>query len=110
MHLIIIINIHTVCNSCVIMELVLTTYVAAYKIIYYLVCIGQGIDYNSEPFNVTIPAGSVNASFEVAINDDNIFEQIEDFHLTIDQLSSRSGVIIGNPDRAVVNIFDNDRK
>ena len=101
---------HTVCNSCVIMYLVLIIYVAAYKIICYLVYIGQGTDYNSEPFNVTIPAGSINASFEVAINDDNIFEQIEDFHLTIDQLSSLSGVIIGNPDRAVVNIFDNDRK
>ena len=87
--------------------------IVAYIIIYYLNCfihVGQGIDYVSEPYNVTIPAGSVNASFEVAINDDNIFEQIEDFHLTIDQSSSLSGVIIGNPDRAVVNIFDNDRK
>ena len=71
---------------------------------------GEGVDYGSGQYNVTIPAGSVNASFDIAITDDGIFEQIEDFHLTIDQLSSLSGVIIGNPDRAVVNIFDNDRK
>ena len=78
--------------------------------VYVCIYVGQGIDYYAEPYNITIPAGNVNASFEVAITDDDIFEQIEDFHLIIDQLSSLSGVIIGNPNRAVVNIIDNDRK
>ena len=72
--------------------------------------VGQDVDYISGQYNVTIPAGSINASFDIPIIDDGIFEQNEDFYLTIDQLSSLSGVIIGSPDRAVVNIFDNDRK
>ena len=71
---------------------------------------GQSVDYGSGEYNITIPAGSNNASFDIPIIDDGIFEQNEDFYLTIDQLSSLSGVIIGNPHRVVVNIFDNDRK
>ena len=78
-----------------------------------LICfiqLGQGVDYGSGQYNVTIPAGSVNTSFDIPITDDNIFEQNEIFYLTIDQSSSLNGVIIGSPNEAVVNIFDNDRK
>ena len=74
------------------------------------VCTYIGTDYHSGQYNVTIPAGSNSASFNISITDDSVFEQNEDFHLIIDQSSSLSGVIIGDPSRAVVNIFDNDRK
>ena len=57
---------------------------------------------------MTIPAGQIGIPFDVPINDDNVFEEKEDFLLTIDQSSSLNGVIIGSPNVAVVTILDND--
>ena len=57
---------------------------------------------------MTIPAGQISIPFDVPINDDNVFEEKEDFLLTIDQSSSLNGVIIGSPNVAVVTILDND--
>jgi len=57
---------------------------------------------------VTIPAGQISVSFIVPINDDNVFEENEEFLLTIDQSSSFNGVIIGSLNIAVVNISDDD--
>jgi len=57
---------------------------------------------------VTIPAGQISVPFDVTINDDNVFEENEEFLLTIDQSSSLSGVIIGSPNVTVLNISDND--
>ena len=57
---------------------------------------------------MTIPAGQISVTFDVPINDDNVFEENEEFHLTIDQFSSLNGVIIGSPNVAVVNMSDND--
>ena len=69
---------------------------------------GGGVDYSSGLYNVTIPAGQISVSFNVPINDDNVFEENEEFLLTIDQSSSLNGVIIGSPNLAIVNISDND--
>ena len=69
---------------------------------------GGGVDYNSGPYNVTIPAGQISVPFDVLINDDNVFEENEEFLLTIDQSSSLNGVIIGSPNVAVVIIQDDD--
>ena len=71
---------------------------------------GGGVDYSSGPYYVTIPAGQISVPFDVPINDDNVFEENEEFLLTIDQSSSLNGVIIGSPNVAVVNISDNDGK
>ena len=59
---------------------------------------------------MTIPAGQISVLFDVPINDDNLFEENEEFLLTIDQSSSLNGVIIGSPNITVVNISDNDGK
>ena len=59
---------------------------------------------------MTIPAGYISVPFVVPINDDNVFEENEEFLLTIDQSSSLNGAIIGNPSETVVNISDNDGK
>jgi len=59
---------------------------------------------------VTIPAGQISVPFDIPINDDNVFEEYEEFLLTIDQFSSLNGVIIGSPNVTVVNISDNDGK
>ena len=47
-------------------------------------------------------------SFDVTINDDNIFEGDEDFILAIDPSSLPHGAVVG--DDATVTILDNDRK
>ena len=58
---------------------------------------------------MTIPAGQISVPFNVPINDD-VFEENEEFLLTIDQSSSLIGVIIGSPNVAAVNVLDNDCK
>ena len=57
---------------------------------------------------MTIPAGQISVPFNVPINDDNVFEENEEFLLTIDQPSSLNGVVIGDPNVTVVTIQDND--
>ena len=57
---------------------------------------------------MTIPVGQICASFDIPINDDNVFEETEEFLLTIDQSSSLNGVIIGSPNVTVVTLQDND--
>ena len=57
---------------------------------------------------MTIPAGQISVPFDVPINDDNVFEENEEFLLTISQ--SSSGVNIGRRNKAIVKIQDNDCK
>jgi len=57
---------------------------------------------------VIIPAGRISVPFDIPINDDSVFEENEEFFLTINQSSSLNGVIIGSPNIAVVNISDDD--
>ena len=71
---------------------------------------GQGVDYSSGPYNATFTAGYVSSSFNISINDDNVFEQNEELYLKIDQSSLLHGVKICTPNSTVVKIFDNDRK
>ena len=47
--------------------------------------------------------------FDILINDDNIFEENENFTLTINS-SLPTGVMVGNPGQATVTIVDNDCK
>ena len=68
------------------------------------------MDYTSGPYNVTIPAGVTNVTFDVSITDDNISQINEKFNLTIDLKSLPSGVTVGNPDYATVIVVDDDRK
>ena len=56
---------------------------------------------------MTIPAGQISVPFDVPINDDNVFEENEEFLLTIDQSSSLNSVIIGSTNVTVVTIQDN---
>ena len=57
---------------------------------------------------MTIPAGQISIPFDVPINDDNVFEENEEFLLTVNQSTSLNGVIIGSPNVTVVIIQDND--
>ena len=67
------------------------------------------MDYTSGPYSVTFPAGVTTVPFNITINDDNIFEENEDFTLTINS-SLPTGVMVGNPGQATVTIVDNDCK
>ena len=67
---------------------------------------GGGVDYDSGPYTVTFPAGHTRASFDVSINDDDIFESNENFTLVIMKNSLPNGVIRDGP--ATVTIVDDD--
>ena len=69
---------------------------------------GGGVDYDSGPYTVTFTAGQTSASFDVAINDDSLFENNERFRLAINQSSLPSQVTTGNPGQATVTVSDND--
>ena len=66
--------------------------------------------YGSRLYTVIIPAGERNASLNISINDDNIFEHDEIFALTINVSSLPSDVYIGDHNETIVTIMDNDGK
>ena len=66
------------------------------------------MDYTSGPYSVTFFAGVTSVPLNIPINDDNIFENLEWFYVTINSLPT--SVMFGNPDQARVEIVDNDRK
>ena len=59
--------------------------------------------------NVTIPSGATNASFSVAINNDNTLEDTEEFTVTITSTSLPSVTVDGSG-KATVDIVDDDGK
>lgn len=71
--------------------------------------IGGGVDYDSGPYSVTIPARERGGFLDVFINDDKIHENDETFNLTIN-LSSLPDRVVSNLNRATVIIKDNDGK
>ena len=69
------------------------------------------MDYTSGPYTVTFLAGQTTATFDVPINDNDIFEIDENFILTINQsLLPTRITTVGNSGQATVTIVDNDRK
>ena len=56
---------------------------------------GGGVDYNSGPYNVIIPAGVTSVSFNITINNDNVLEHNETFNLTIINGSLPEKFILG---------------
>ena len=68
------------------------------------------MDYTSGPYIVTFPAGVTIVIFDVPIIDDMISEDVENFMLTINQISLPTDVSRGTLVKATVNIVDNERK
>ena len=77
---------------------------------YYISNLTGDNDYNSISQNVTIPSGTTNTSFSVAIMNDNMLEDTEDFTLTIMSTSQRDVTIDNSSRQATINIVDNDGK
>ena len=66
------------------------------------------MDYGSGPYEVTFIAGKTQASFNVSLTDDNVFESNENFMITIDPSSLLNNVTVGDRKRVTVIIMDND--
>ena len=74
----------------------------------HMICIG-GDDYNSGPYNITIPAGETVVPFNVTIINDNINEENETFNLSIAATQNLpEGVHLGENLSVTILIEDND--
>ena len=60
--------------------------------------------------NITFSAGDVRVMFNVSITDDDIFEMVEKFNLTISSTSLPIRIFMGDIQQTTVLITDNDGK
>ena len=65
---------------------------------------GDDVDYGAEEYIVTFAVGSINASLDITINDDNLLENDETFRVTIHSVTNNHTV--GIPGDARVTIID----
>ena len=63
------------------------------------------VDYDPGPYSLLFTAGETAKSFDISLFDDNTFESLESFTLTI---SPPSFVLLGNPQQAIAGIIDDD--
>lgn len=70
--------------------------------------IGGNVDYASGPFNTLIPAGETRVSFSVTLLTDNLFEQNEQFSVTIDSTSLPNRTFVEPGCVLVVTILNDD--
>ena len=68
------------------------------------------MDYTSGPYSVTFPANVTRVEFSISINNDTLFENNENFTLSINSSSLPTGVMVGDPGEATVTIVDDDGK
>ena len=80
-----------------------------YYIIKFCYFIG-GVDYDLGPYTVTFTAGIIHTSFNFSLIDDDVFENSENFVLTIHPSSLPNNVTVGDPGQVTVTIVDNDGK
>jgi len=66
-------------------------------------------DYISGPYNVTFPAGTTRASFDIVLNNDAVTEGRETFNLTISDML-HPNVTLDNIYQVVVSIVDDASK
>ena len=69
-----------------------------------------GGDYIPGPYNITIPAGHTNVSFNISIIDNDVVEHDKIFHLAIAPKSLPYLLSRGNPGVAIVSIVNDDSK
>ena len=61
---------------------------------YYFI-IGSGVDFNSNPFTITINAGATEGRGSIAVTCDDEVEGLETFDMTLTLTSSPTGVMLG---------------
>ena len=67
--------------------------------------IGSGVDYNSDPFNITINAGATEGRANVSVSCDDEVEGSETFDMKLTLTSSNADVTLGR-DTSVGEIMD----
>ena len=78
----------------------------------YIICYltGNGVDYVSGPFNITLFTNQTTASFKIYITNELVEERNEAFLLTITNSTLPHGIHLGTPYSATVFIFDDECK
>ena len=66
-----------------------------YVLCNYYTAIGSGVDFNSDPFNITINAGATDGRANVSVTCDDEVEGLETFNMTLTITSDSPGVILG---------------
>ena len=72
--------------------------------------IGEGVDYNSGPYNVRFDVRVTRVSLTISINDDDILEYSETFNLNVNESSLPNSVTVGDHSKTTVTILDDDGK
>ena len=67
--------------------------------------IGSGVDYNSDPFNITINAGATEGRANISVSCDDEVEGSETFDMRLTLTSGSNGVTLGR-DTSVGEIMD----
>ena len=69
----------------------------------------MGKDFNSEPFNITIKAGSINGSANISITCDGVMEGMETFNISLKLATDNPQVLI-DKNEAMIQIVDSTGK
>ena len=71
----------------------------------HCILIGSGVDYNSDPFNITIDAGATEGRANISVTCDDKVEGMESFDMRL-KLASNSTGVVSSRDTAVGQIVD----
>ena len=63
--------------------------------IYACMYIGSGIDFDSDPFNITIDAGATSGRANISVTCDDVLEGLESFDIRLTLTSNISGITLG---------------
>ena len=69
---------------------------------------GSSVDFDSNPFNITIDAGEITGFYNISINYDGVVEGNESFNLLLSLTGDNNEIIIGHT--AIVQISDSTGK
>ena len=72
----------------------------------HCILIGSGVDYNSDPFNITIDAGATEGRANISVTCDDEVEGMETFDMRLKLASNGTGVVLGR-ETSVGQIVDN---
>ena len=73
----------------------------------YCTLIGSGVDFDSNPINITFATGEVSKSVNISVMCDKIVERTERFDISLTLTSNNPQVRTGSRDRSAVRITDN---
>ena len=73
--------------------------------IVHCILIGSGVDYNSDPFNITIDARATEGRANISVTCDDGVEGMETFDMRLKLASNSTGVVSGR-DTSVGQIVD----